>query len=65
MYDHGISCYVGNQRISDVSMRAFGLHCPNLEHIYIADCQRLTDLALKSISMCKFLTVANFADCVR
>ncbi|XP_060578635.1 F-box and leucine-rich repeat protein 13-like isoform X2 [Ruditapes philippinarum] len=55
----------GNHRISDVSLRVIGMHCSNLEHIYIADCQRLTDLALKSLASCKFLTVANFADCVR
>ncbi|XP_053377632.1 dynein regulatory complex subunit 6-like isoform X5 [Mercenaria mercenaria] len=55
----------GNHRISDVSLRAIGMHCANLEHLYIADCQRLTDLALKSLSTCRFLTVANFADCVR
>ena len=42
-----------------------GLMCPNLEHLYIADCQRLTDASLKSLSTCKYLTVANFADCVR
>ena len=55
----------GNQRISDVSLRAIGTNCTNLEHLYIADCQRLTDLALKSLSTCKNLAVANFADCVR
>lgn len=55
----------GNNRISDVSLKAIGTNCANLEHIYIADCQRLTDLALKSLSTCKLLTVANFADCVR
>lgn len=55
----------GNHRISDVSLRVIGMHCANLEHIYIADCQRLTDLSLKSLSTCRFLAVANFADCVR
>lgn len=55
----------GNQRISDLSLKVIGLMCPNLEHLYIADCQRLTDAALKSLTSCRFLTVANFADCVR
>ena len=57
--------FSGNQRISDLSLKVIGLMCPNLEHLYIADCQRLTDAALKSLTSCRFLTVANFADCVR
>ncbi|XP_052780096.1 dynein regulatory complex subunit 6-like isoform X2 [Mya arenaria] len=55
----------GNQRISDASLKQIGQSCVNLEHIYIADCQRLTDLALKALAPCKHLAVANFADCVR
>lgn len=60
-----VHVFAGNQRISDVSLRAIGLNCASLEHIYIADCQRLTDMALKCLSTCKHLAVANFADCVR
>ena len=57
--------FTGNQRISDLSLKVIGMQCPNLEHLYVADCQRLTDASLKSLNMCRNLVVANFADCVR
>ena len=41
------------------------MQCPNLEHLYVADCQRLTDASLKFLTMSRNLVVANFADCVR
>lgn len=55
----------GNHRISDVSMKMVGKLCPDLQHVYLADCQRLTDTALKAFASCKNLTVLNVADCVR
>ncbi|XP_055882986.1 dynein regulatory complex subunit 6-like isoform X2 [Biomphalaria glabrata] len=55
----------GNNRISDSSMKVIGRLCPDLRHVYLADCQRLTDTTLKSLSSCKNLVVLNMADCVR
>ncbi|ESO91191.1 hypothetical protein LOTGIDRAFT_228723 [Lottia gigantea] len=55
----------GNHRISDASIKLIGKQCPNLEHVYLTDCSRLTDSSLKAISSCKNLTVLNLADCVR
>ncbi|CAL1538996.1 unnamed protein product [Lymnaea stagnalis] len=55
----------GNHRISDASMKLIGKNCPDLHHVYLADCQRLTDTTLKSLSACKNMTVLNMADCVR
>lgn len=45
-------------------MKAIG-KCSNLEHIYVADCERLTDASMKQIASCKKLRVVNFADVVR
>ncbi|XP_070192734.1 F-box and leucine-rich repeat protein 13-like isoform X2 [Littorina saxatilis] len=55
----------GNHRISDLSMKMVGKLCPDLHHVYMADCQRLTDSTMKAFAGCKDLTVLNIADCVR
>ncbi|XP_064606246.1 F-box and leucine-rich repeat protein 13-like [Liolophura sinensis] len=55
----------GNRRISDHSMKQIGRNCLELEHVYLADCHRLTDFTLKSLANCKNLRVLNVADCVR
>ena len=36
-----------------------------LDHVYIVDCPRITDLALKALAASKHLNVVNVADCVR
>ncbi|XP_059176773.1 F-box and leucine-rich repeat protein 13-like [Physella acuta] len=55
----------GNNRISDLSLKQIGRNCPELRHVYLADCQRITDATLKALSACKNLVVLNLADCVR
>ncbi|XP_061187510.1 F-box and leucine-rich repeat protein 13-like isoform X3 [Saccostrea echinata] len=55
----------GNQRISDLSLKAIGKNCTDLEHLYLADCQRLTDASLKAIANCSKLVVCNIADVVQ
>ncbi|XP_033744599.1 dynein regulatory complex subunit 6-like isoform X5 [Pecten maximus] len=55
----------GNHRISDQSLKVIGKNCTQLEHIYVGDCQKLTDLSLKALSNCKNLVVCNVADVVR
>jgi len=55
----------GNNRITDSAIRSLVRSCPDLRHLYLAECQRLTDLSLKALGFCKNLTVANVADCVR
>ena len=60
-----ICLVVGNHRISDNAMKAIGKNCSELEHLYIADCQRLTDQSMKAIAACQNLVVCNFADVVK
>lgn len=55
----------GNHRISDQSLKVIGKNCSQLEHIYVGDCQKLTDVSLKALSNCKNLVVCNVADVVR
>ncbi|KAM4748907.1 F-box and leucine-rich repeat protein 13 [Rhinophrynus dorsalis] len=55
----------GNNRITDASIKVISKSCPNLNHIYIADCQKITDISLKAISSLKNITVLNVADCIR
>lgn len=57
--------FPGNNRITDSAVKAIAKSCPELRHVFIADCPRLTDLALKALSGCKYLIVLNIADCVR
>lgn len=54
-----------NIKISDISLKAIGKNCPELHQLYMTDCQRLTDLSLKNLAQCRFLTVVNLADCIR
>ncbi|XP_053572511.1 dynein regulatory complex subunit 6 [Bombina bombina] len=55
----------GNNRITDASIKVISKSCPNLNHIYIGDCQKITDISLKHISALKNIVVLNVADCVR
>lgn len=55
----------GNQRISDVTIKQLSRLCTSLTHIYLGDCQRLTDNCLKYLATCKHLTVLNMAECIR
>ncbi|KAM4676673.1 F-box and leucine-rich repeat protein 13 [Discoglossus pictus] len=55
----------GNSRITDASIKTLCKACPNLNHIYITDCQKITDIGLKAVSALKNIIVLNVADCVR
>ncbi|XP_064633493.1 F-box and leucine-rich repeat protein 13-like isoform X2 [Lineus longissimus] len=55
----------GNQKLSDAGLKPIGKFCHELRHLYMVDCQRITDLSLKALSLCRHLTVLNLADCVR
>ncbi|XP_070559543.1 F-box and leucine-rich repeat protein 13-like isoform X2 [Ptychodera flava] len=55
----------GNNRISDIGIKHLAKYCHDLRHVYLADCPRLTDVALKSLSTCRNINVLNIADCVR
>ncbi|XP_040268915.1 dynein regulatory complex subunit 6 [Bufo bufo] len=55
----------GNSRITDGSIKAISRSSPNLNHIYIADCQKITDISLKALASLKNITVLNMADCIR
>ncbi|XP_075713437.1 F-box and leucine-rich repeat protein 13 isoform X2 [Rhinoderma darwinii] len=55
----------GNSRITDSSIKAISRSSPNLNHIYIADCQKITDISLKALASLKNITVLNVADCIR
>ncbi|RMX56403.1 hypothetical protein pdam_00023147, partial [Pocillopora damicornis] len=55
----------GNNRLTDASVKVLARSCPLLEHVYLVDCPRMTDLALKALATSKHLHVVNVADCVR
>ena len=57
-----ISC---NHGLTDTGFKMIARHCPELQHIYITDCPRLTDSALKYFAHLKNLIVLNVADCIR
>ena len=59
------SLVTGNQLISDMAFKQFGRNCPDLAHLYMVDCPRITDLTLKSLVSCRCLTVVNLADCIK
>lgn len=54
-----------NHRISDMTIKQFSRLCSFLTHVYLGDCQRLTDNCLKYLGTCKHLTVLNMAECFR
>ncbi|KAL9960679.1 hypothetical protein ACROYT_G034165 [Oculina patagonica] len=55
----------GNNRLTDASVKVLAKSCPMLDHVYLVDCPRITDLALKALAASKHLNVVNVADCVR
>ncbi|KAG8439961.1 hypothetical protein GDO86_005939 [Hymenochirus boettgeri] len=55
----------GNNRITDSSIKLISKSCPGLNHVYVADCQKITDSSLKAVSTLKNITVLNVADCIR
>eukprot|EP00795_Rhopilema_esculentum_P002093 gene2093-17665_t len=55
----------GNNRITDSAVRSLVKSCPDLHHLHLVDCERITDLSLKALSQCKNLVVVNYADCIR
>ncbi|XP_007943388.1 dynein regulatory complex subunit 6 [Orycteropus afer afer] len=57
--------FEGNKRITDNSFKYIDKHYPNIHHIYMVDCKRITDDSLKSLSVLKQLTVLNLANCIR
>ncbi|XP_060698534.1 F-box and leucine-rich repeat protein 13 [Hemiscyllium ocellatum] len=54
----------GNQHISDASLKMISKNCPNLNHVYVSDCPRITDNSLKSLATLKYVTVLNISDCI-
>ncbi|XP_002919716.2 dynein regulatory complex subunit 6 [Ailuropoda melanoleuca] len=57
--------FEGNKRITDACFKSIDKNYPNISHIYMADCKRITDGSLKSLSPLKQLTVLNLANCTR
>ncbi|XP_030072401.1 F-box and leucine-rich repeat protein 13 [Microcaecilia unicolor] len=55
----------GNNWITDSSLKSFSKHCLHLSHIYVADCQKITDHGLKALASMKNILVLNVADCIR
>lgn len=55
----------GNKRITDVCFKFIDKNSPSICHIYMVDCNGITDGSLKSLSSLKQLTVLNLANCVR
>lgn len=54
-----------NPAVTDISLKALGKACRNLECISIAGCSRVTDHGLKGLNSLKSLISLNVADCVR
>ncbi|XP_078275836.1 F-box and leucine-rich repeat protein 13 [Rhinoraja longicauda] len=54
----------GNKRLTDAIFKMFGTSCPNLNHIYVSDCPKITDSSLKFISPLKNIVVLNISDCI-
>ncbi|XP_067861092.1 F-box and leucine-rich repeat protein 13-like [Heptranchias perlo] len=54
----------GNKNISDACFKIFSKACPNLNHIFVTDCPRITDNSLKSISILRNVIVLNISDCI-
>ncbi|XP_059252962.1 F-box and leucine-rich repeat protein 13 isoform X1 [Mustela nigripes] len=57
--------FEGNKRITDACFKFIDKNYPNINHIYMADCKRITNGSLKSLSPLKQLTVLNLANCIR
>uniref|UniRef100_G3WYC4 F-box/LRR-repeat protein 15-like leucin rich repeat domain-containing protein n=1 Tax=Sarcophilus harrisii TaxID=9305 RepID=G3WYC4_SARHA len=55
----------GNNRITDLTFKLMDKHYGDLSHIYMTDCERITDVSLKSIANLKNLVVLNLANCIR
>ncbi|XP_038597415.1 dynein regulatory complex subunit 6 isoform X2 [Tachyglossus aculeatus] len=55
----------GSNWITDVCFKIIQKYWPNISHIHIADCQRITDSSLKAISTLKKLRVLNLSCCTR
>lgn len=54
-----------NSVLTDVTLRALGKACRELNHLYIAGCYRVSDQGMKAIANLKKLKVLNIADCTR
>ncbi|XP_072647554.1 F-box and leucine-rich repeat protein 13 isoform X10 [Canis lupus baileyi] len=57
--------FEGNKRITDACFKYIHKNYPNINHIYMVDCKRITDGSLMSLSPLKQLTVLNLANCIR
>ncbi|XP_049633406.1 dynein regulatory complex subunit 6 [Suncus etruscus] len=55
----------GSKRITDASLKSIDKNYSNLNHLYMADCQGITDVTLKALSPLRNLTMLNFANCLR
>ncbi|CAH1247001.1 FBXL13 [Branchiostoma lanceolatum] len=55
----------GNSRITDGVVKTLVKLCHQMNHVYLADCPRLTDISLKNLAMLKNISVLNVADCIR
>ncbi|XP_043823521.1 dynein regulatory complex subunit 6 [Dromiciops gliroides] len=55
----------GNNRITDLTFKLMDKCYEDLNHIYMTDCERITDASLKSIANLKNLVVLNLTNCIR
>ena len=58
-------CFPDNSKLSDVTLRALGKACRELQLLYLAGCSRITDQGLKALGGLRKLQVLNVADCSR
>lgn len=69
MYVRCVTCIsnisTGNNQNADLSFKLMSKCCPYMRHIHVADCQWITEAAVKVISPLKHIFVLNMADCTR
>jgi F-box/leucine-rich repeat protein 13 len=54
-----------NQNLTDMAVKFLTKHCTELRYVALTDCEKISDISLKCLAMCKNLTVLNLADCIR
>ncbi|XP_007436464.1 dynein regulatory complex subunit 6-like, partial [Python bivittatus] len=55
----------GSNRVTDLSFKVMSKFWPGMKHIYVADCQKITDVALKLIRPLDHIVILNLSGCIR
>ncbi|KAH0616477.1 hypothetical protein JD844_027599 [Phrynosoma platyrhinos] len=55
----------GSNRVTDQGFRVVSKFWPQMKHICVADCQKITDVALKLIAPLDHIIILNLSHCIR